>query len=76
MQYFDFKIDNCDFHCEDPWIDMNAVFEYAKQIGASHIRQSYLYYPQHLRDVVGEFGEWMDLPTFDSALYEYNHTRI
>jgi hypothetical protein len=76
MNYFDFKIENCDFHCEDPFLVMDDVFEYIKHIGASHIRQSYRHYPQAFREVVGEFGEWMDLATFESAVYEYNHTRI
>jgi len=70
---YDFQIDNVDFTCETPFESVNDVFAYAKQIKATFVRQNYRDCTPWMRKVVGEYGEWLSLDEFESALYEYNH---
>jgi hypothetical protein len=74
--YYDFQIDNVTYTCEISFDSVNEVLDYAKQIKATLIRQNHRDCTPWIRKVVGEYGDWMDIPTFESAVYEYNHTRI
>lgn len=74
--YYDFQIDQEVIQSTTNFQSVNEVLAHALQIGANSIRQNHRDCTPWIRKVVGEFGDWMDIPTFESAVYEYNHTRI
>ena len=73
--YYDFLINQITFEQTLPFDSLKSVMDFAEQKNASHVRQSHRDYPSEMQDIIGEHGEWMDIPTFESAIYEYNHSR-
>lgn len=73
---YDIKIENVIYHCETPIESLEELYDFACSKGVSHVRQNYSDYPQSYRDIIGEYGDWMDMVELESAIYEYNNTRI
>lgn len=73
--YYDFIINNIRFERTIPFQSPSEVLEFAESQNASHVRQSHRDYPSHIQDIIGEHGDWMDIPTFESAVFEFKQNR-
>jgi hypothetical protein len=74
--YYDFLINRNPIECPKKFDSLESVYQLAEIMNASHVRQSYRDYPSEFHNVIGEHGDWMDMGEFESAIYEYNHTRF
>ena len=73
---YDVIIDDITYHCETPFESLEELYDWAVTKGVTHVRQNYSDYPQATQAIIGKHGDWMDMVELESAIYEYNHTRI